>query len=690
MAISQRVAANENISINITSNISLIDDFTAGIYGAPLPSTRTYLFEGESIWFDVLVTIPSGLENFATVDYGLGPKPDVFVSLDGQKEAYCLPDMVISNISQKFRCDMFVETPDLMRGIGLIEARARTIQGDEVSTYVGEWFFNPAIAVNYQGNLDFHNVLPGTSVYSNPIVVTDGSEANAPMLMFISGTDFYDSSGSSAACPSNNFLSLSNLSYFAQKGNYSTLNDPRADANGFVPIKYGSLFNSGIIFYGNNEIIQAQGINSCTPNCVTTYPQDLLNHDENMTLIFRLNTPLPCYGNFDVGNVFLWGASGEGYGPAAGESLGLHFSTIREVNVSLMGNVSYLNQSGSSFNPQTIFDEGNVVRFLKQGEKISLNVDVYTPNGIQKIDSVHLTAGANAQFGNDWKSICVKTQTISNVEAIYHCEYLTEDPNIIFGLYNVGIDALTIDGQTDYAWLGLYYFNTDAVCFSGSECNDGNSYTQDSCVNPGYHNAYCAHDTIQCLSNLDCDDSNSLTLDVCINPGTVSSLCQHQSVVCNTNSDCGTDGFSGSVFCSVNNVVKNYTAWTCNNGGTVSSYCSSNTTQQLIQQCSSCSAGQCIDSAPFLDLIINSPTIGIYSDKKIYFNMTTTEMVDKIEFINYAENNPKYKKLCINCNEYGFSNKKFENLKIGTNKLRFRAVKDNNIKEKAVTIVVNK
>ena len=117
--------------------------------------------------------------------------------------------------------------------------------------------------------------------------------------MFISGTDFYDSSNSGAKCPVTNQLSLSSFNYYATNGAYSTHKDARADSEGYVPIQYGIGFNDPKSFYNRNEIIQAEkeGV---------YYFANVLSPDEDMSLIFRINVPEPCNGDFDSGNVFFW------------------------------------------------------------------------------------------------------------------------------------------------------------------------------------------------------------------------------------------------------------------------------------------------------------------------------------------------------------------------------------------------
>jgi hypothetical protein len=118
--------------------------------------------------------------------------------------------------------------------------------------------------------------------------------------MFISGTDFYDSASSGAKCPTSNQLELENLRYYASNGGYSTNRDLRADDEGYVPIQYGLGFNSPYNFYNRNEIIQTQKLNNY-------YTSNILSPGAEMSLVFRLNLPEPCNGDFDTGQIYFWG-----------------------------------------------------------------------------------------------------------------------------------------------------------------------------------------------------------------------------------------------------------------------------------------------------------------------------------------------------------------------------------------------
>lgn len=66
-------------------------------------------------------------------------------------------------------------------------------------------------------------------------------------------------------------------------------------------------------------------------------------------------------------------------------------------------------------------------------------------------------------------------------------------------------------------------------------------------------------------------------------------------IVCSSDSDCGNEGVRGDLFCEGGNVYQNYTSFTCNNPGTVESFCSSSTMNLLNQTCLfACYGGNCL------------------------------------------------------------------------------------------------
>jgi hypothetical protein len=209
-----------------------------------------------------------------------------------------------SDIMQYYQCIFTVETSENMGGEYWVTVEATDL--DYLSGTMDEneyWFFNPSIALGIDGGLFFEDARPGTSSYSETLLITNDAEDESGVLldMFISGTDFYDSSSSGAKCPTTNQLSLDAFSYFATLGAYSTLDDNRADTEGYVPIAYGIGFNDPNPFYGNNEIMHTD------VNSNGYYAGNILSPGANIALTFRLDLPEPCNGDFDSGSIYFWG-----------------------------------------------------------------------------------------------------------------------------------------------------------------------------------------------------------------------------------------------------------------------------------------------------------------------------------------------------------------------------------------------
>jgi hypothetical protein len=173
------------------------------------------------------------------------------------------------------------------------------------------WFFNPFIALGIDGDLTFSDVRPGTFSYSDTLLVTNDAEDSSGVMldMFISGTDFYDSSSSGARCPDTNQLSLDAFRYFATNGAYSTSNDLEQDPvdgdrdrdnKGYVNVDYGISFNNPHPFYDNMEILQSQKVGPY-------YTANILAPGADMAVTFRLDLPEPCNGDFDSGQIYFWG-----------------------------------------------------------------------------------------------------------------------------------------------------------------------------------------------------------------------------------------------------------------------------------------------------------------------------------------------------------------------------------------------
>ncbi|MEK6800549.1 MAG: hypothetical protein AABY05_01320, partial [Nanoarchaeota archaeon] len=158
--------------------------------------------------------------------------------------------------------------------------------------------------------------------------------------------------------------------------------------------------------------------------------------------------------------------------------------------------------------------------------------------------------------------------------------------------------------------------------FIGTELCSGNNVSKNFqtalCKNSGSKESFCEINVeqrnldmcdfacfqgtcIRCDSNADCNDNNSNTKDTCVNPGTRESSCKNDpkdlgDVFCSSDSDCGSSTVLSAPFCSVKDVNQLVLRWHCNNPSTTTSYCSSMVDKQFVRTCSQfCTNGQCID-----------------------------------------------------------------------------------------------
>jgi cysteine-rich repeat protein len=278
--------------------------------------TNNYAFEGEQIQWNILILDKNGIEKVR----------DVYVTLDGNIEANCKLVRILheqeeidhscnarigeeelnisryNNVLAEYTCTLTVESPDSMYGEYYVTVEAEDLDGiigtmDETEY----WFFNPLVSLGISGEMEFGNIVQGTTGYSEPVLISNDADYGSGVMldMFLSGTNFYDSSSSGAMCPTSNKLSLKQFSYYASNGAYSTENDLRKNAEGYVKINYGNTFNRA--FYGANEIILM------TNNKTEYSVGNLLSPGSEMSLIFRLDLPEPCNGDFDSGKIYFWG-----------------------------------------------------------------------------------------------------------------------------------------------------------------------------------------------------------------------------------------------------------------------------------------------------------------------------------------------------------------------------------------------
>jgi hypothetical protein len=284
---------------------------------------NNYAFEGEQIAWKVLVFDKNGIEKvsdvFGTIGSSQGAGNDIEVNcelykvLDAEDKIYdsCnarileeeLDTPGYDNVAAYYKCLFTVETSDSMYGEYWLTVEAEDLDGLSGTMDENEyWFFNPVIALAIDGDLTFDDVRPGTSSYSSTLLVENDADDGSGVLldMFISGTDFYDSSPSGAKCPVSNQLELENFNYYVVNGAYSSHDDPRSDDEGYVPIGYGVGFNNPDPFYNSHEILQAAKNGAY-------YSANILAPGAEMAITFRLDLPEPCNGDFDTGSLYFWG-----------------------------------------------------------------------------------------------------------------------------------------------------------------------------------------------------------------------------------------------------------------------------------------------------------------------------------------------------------------------------------------------
>ncbi len=97
---------------------------------------------------------------------------------------------------------------------------------------------------------------------------------------------------------------------------------------------------------------------------------------------------------------------------------------------------------------------------------------------------------------------------------------------------------------------------------------------------------------------------------------------------CSTNSQCGSDSWLNNKYCNSGNVWDSFRTYTCNNPGTVSSYCSNSPVNQSRQNCSyGCTSGSCnnLTIVPIVITITSPTTADTYSSStNSIFNISGT------------------------------------------------------------------
>ena len=225
-----------------------------------------------------------------------------------------------------YECTFTVERPESMYGEYWVNVESEDSTGLTDQMDENEyWFFNPVIGLYVDGDVDFGIVRPGTISYSDSLLVGNLADYGSGVLMdmFVSGTDFYDPSSSGSRCVITNRLKLGDnyvaprddagnndceigfgdtddhLCYHATLGAYSTQDDPRNDAEGYIGIVYGDTFSRD--FYNDAEIIQSPA------KIGPYYVGNILAPGAEMSVTFKLGLPEPCVGDFTDGDIYFWG-----------------------------------------------------------------------------------------------------------------------------------------------------------------------------------------------------------------------------------------------------------------------------------------------------------------------------------------------------------------------------------------------
>ncbi|MEI6058722.1 MAG: hypothetical protein WCP89_03035 [archaeon] len=287
---------------------------------------NNYAFEGESIAWKVLVMDKNKIEEVqdvvGTIGQTQGTGNDVEVEctrvvggperIPASCNARILEEQLTTfnpAVMAYYDCILTVETSNSMHGEYFITVEAKSVDGEAIMDENEYFFLNPTIALSIDGDLTFEDVRPGTTSYSQTMLVGNDAEAGSGVMldMFMSGTDFYDPASSGARCSDNtNKLALTEFSYFATNGYYSTKTAGGADAEGYLKIAYGDkitqakkIINGGDFYVGSTTKGGADAADWTIGNALTPGAE--------MAITFKLAMPEPCVGDFSEGQLYFWG-----------------------------------------------------------------------------------------------------------------------------------------------------------------------------------------------------------------------------------------------------------------------------------------------------------------------------------------------------------------------------------------------
>ena len=277
---------------------------------------HNYAFEGEQVKWEVLVMDKNGIEKIKDVYVSMGkvqgPGNDIeancklkevlvkgtninrFNAKIGQEK---LKKVTADNTFAIYTCLFTVETQSSMHGEHWVTVEAEDLDGLIGSLDENEyWFFNPYVSIGILGELNFGELMPGHTLYSDTILLRNGAEdgSGVELNMYISGTDFYDPGHSGAKCPVTNKLDLTNFGYYAVNGAYSSATNPGADIEGYDGIVYGNIVSNSETIIGG------------LPYQAVVNDSNVLNEGSELSITFRLKVPEPCNGAFSDGDIFFW------------------------------------------------------------------------------------------------------------------------------------------------------------------------------------------------------------------------------------------------------------------------------------------------------------------------------------------------------------------------------------------------
>ena len=295
---------------------------TAG--GALTQRTNNYAFEGEKVAWSVLAFDRNGIETTNSPVVTLGTTQGTGNTI----EALCNRDAVQpaagsslttfnakdlntvltfdSSTMRTYTCTLSVESPASMSGEFWVAAEVSDTSGLSNTFTANEfWFFNPVIALDINGALNFGTVRPGTDSYSSTLAVGNDATPGSGVLleMFISGTDFHDPVSSSAKCSVTNELNLNNFKYLATVGGFSSalvtpaLAGLPKDLDGYNSIPHGTRVTEA------REII---GDGTYSTDATFRDSGNVLAPGAEMSVTLKLSLPNPCVGDFTDGSIYFW------------------------------------------------------------------------------------------------------------------------------------------------------------------------------------------------------------------------------------------------------------------------------------------------------------------------------------------------------------------------------------------------